>query len=198
MDAAIQYVADSDLGGLMSEESYQYLGQNAFCGQNATRRDEPPTARFKGFADIKKRDNEALMEAVYKHGPVAVSIDAAHESFRFYSEGVFTSKDCKIDPDDMDHAVLLVGYGTTEDGQDYWLIRNSWSTYWGESGYIRMARSSGNGEGTEDCGVTTDPVIAIVDPKYYEPAVPARVLFEPKAGADAASAAAVKAVVMQQ
>ncbi len=68
--------------------------------------------------------------------------------------------------------------------------------YRGESGYIRMARSSGNGEGTEDCGVTTDPVIAIVDPEYYEPAVPARVLFEPKAGADAASAA--EPIAMQQ
>lgn len=52
--------------------------------------------------------------------------------------------------DGLDHAVLLVGYGTI-DGKDYWLIKNSWSTYWGNDGYVLMAADDNN------CGVMTTP-----------------------------------------
>lgn len=69
------------------------------------------------------------MAAVYKLGPLAVSVDAGGD-FRFYSEGVFYNPQCATRSRDLDHAVLLVGYGTDDDsGQDYWLVRNSWSKY---------------------------------------------------------------------
>lgn len=45
--------------------------------------------------------------------------------------GVYSSPTCLYKPEDLDHAVLAVGYGTTADGQHYWLVRNSWSRYWG-------------------------------------------------------------------
>ncbi len=45
--------------------------------------------------------------------------------------------------------VLVVGYGTTAGGQDYWLIKNSWSTHWGDAGYVYMAR------GSNMCGVAS-------------------------------------------
>ena len=45
--------------------------------------------------------------------------------------GVYESPTCLYKPDDLDHAVLVVGYGTSANGHDFWIIRNSWSTYWG-------------------------------------------------------------------
>ncbi|WP_411025170.1 C1 family peptidase, partial [Salmonella sp. s54836] len=69
----------------------------------------------------------------------------------FYASGVFYDENCKNGPDDLDHSVLLVGYGT-ENGMDYWLVKNSWSTYWGDWGYVKMSKKGNN------CGVATDAV----------------------------------------
>lgn len=61
-----------------------------------------------------------------------------------------------------DHAVAIVGYGDDVDGQGqplpYWLIRNSWGSDWGESGYIRVMR------GANVCGVTNDVNFAFASP----------------------------------
>jgi cathepsin L len=63
--------------------------------------------------------------------------------------GVYYDPDC--DPYSLDHAVLVVGYGTDEhSGKEYWLVKNSWGTSWGEEGYIRMARSRNN-----SCGIAS-------------------------------------------
>lgn len=84
-----------------------------------------------------------LKEAVAKIGPIAVAIDASHPSFQFYKGGVYYEPLCASGR--MDHGVLVVGYGTDEaTGMDYWLVKNSWGTEWGENGYIRMARNRNN------------------------------------------------------
>lgn len=113
---------------------------------------------------------DALRAAIAAKGPISVGIDASHKSLSFYSNGVYYEPACGQyllhlevqvsrfltcvmtlsgnKPDDLDHAVLAVGYGY-QNGQEYWLIKNSWSTHWGNSGYVLMAQRDNN------CGVTT-------------------------------------------
>ena len=67
-----------------------------------------------------------------------------------YSSGILDSNACGTN---LDHAVLMVGYGT-DNGTDYWLVKNSWGTSWGESGYIRLEIVSGKGI----CGCQMEPV----------------------------------------
>ncbi|XP_039287949.1 crustapain-like, partial [Nilaparvata lugens] len=62
--------------------------------------------------------------------------------------GVYYEPECN--PWSLNHAVLAVGYGTTKDGQDYWLVKNSWGNQWGEEGYIKMARNRDN-----NCGIAS-------------------------------------------
>jgi len=148
MDYAFQYVKDN--GGLDTELSYPYEGKEGKCRFN---RKNIGAVGF-GFVDLPEGDEEKLMEALAAVGPIAIAIDASHETFQFYSHGIYTEPDCK--PDELDHAVLLVGYGT-EKGRDYWLVKNSWGTTWGEDGYIKIARNAGN-----MCGVASSASYPIV------------------------------------
>lgn len=99
-------------------------------------------------------NEDYLKAAIATVGPIAVAIDASQNDFHLYSEGIYYNADCSsgaTDPEnELDHAVLAIGYGT-EDGQDYWLIKNSWGTSWGEEGYIKMARNRDN-----NCGVAAE------------------------------------------
>merc|ERR1719338_106519 len=100
-----------------------------------------------GFVDIKQGDEDELKSALATVGPVSIAIDASQSSFQFYSEGVYDEPNCS--PMNLDHGVLAVGYGV-EEGQDYWLVKNSWGTQWGDEGYIKMARNKDN-----QCGVAS-------------------------------------------
>lgn len=139
-------------GGIATEESYgQYLQQDGYCHfSNAT-----IGAQLSGYVNITPYDAVALKTALVNEGPISIAIDAGHKSFVFYANGVFYEPACGNKPDDLDHAVLLVGYGTLY-GQDYWLVKNSWSTYWGNDGYVLMSQKDNN------CGVTTQTTYPII------------------------------------
>lgn len=79
-------------------------------------------------------DPVALAQALTK-GPIAVGVDASDEHFRYYFGGIMDFP-CKTD---VNHGVLLVGLDSFQ-GQDYWLLKNSWGSVWGEDGYFRMPR----------------------------------------------------------
>lgn len=84
---------------------------------------------------VTPKNSNALMAAVAQ-APVTIALRASNTVFRYYKSGIITSTTCGTT---VDHAVIAVGYGT-ENGVDYWLIRNSWGTSWGESGYVKIKR----------------------------------------------------------
>ena len=92
----------------------------------------------------------AQMKAALNQQPLAVAIEADKLCFQTYKSGVFNNSKCGTT---LDHAVLAVGYGT-EDGQEYWLVKNSWNTTWGDQGYIKLAIT---GDDAGMCGVQSDP-----------------------------------------
>jgi len=91
-------------------------------------------------------DEAEIKRHLVEVGPLSAALNAA--LLQFYYGGVYNPYDFLCDPDSLDHAVLLVGYGT-EDGVEYWIVKNSWGPEWGEDGYFRIAR------GTGKCGINT-------------------------------------------
>lgn len=73
-------------------------------------------------------DENELKRVVALYGPVAAGVDASLWGFEHYASGIYS--DSKCDSINVNHAVIVMGYGT-ENGQDYWLIKNSWGTKWG-------------------------------------------------------------------
>jgi len=135
--AQIAYQHVIDAGGIASEWVYPY---SSYDGQDHTcAMPKRFAASLSGFVNVKSNNEDALMDAVAK-GPVAVSVDA--NAWPRYESGIFTG--CNDTDPDIDHAVVAVGYGLDdESGQEYWIIRNSWSPSWGEKGYIRLQKGSG-------------------------------------------------------
>ncbi|KAF2881086.1 hypothetical protein ILUMI_25088 [Ignelater luminosus] len=149
MDYSFRYIKDNH--GLDTETSYPYEAIDDKCRYNP----KNSGATDRGYTDIKAGDEEQLKAAVATVGPISVAIDAGHDSFQFYSEGVYDEPQCNSLA--LDHGVLAVGYGTTEDGVDYWLVKNSWGTTWGDKGYILMSRNKDN-----QCGIATQASFPIV------------------------------------
>lgn len=135
------------VGGIPTEEEYgPYLGQDGYCHiKNVSL-----TAPITGYVNVTSGDENAFKVALFKKGPLSVAIDASRRTFTFYSHGVYYDPECKNDVDGLDHAVLAVGYGTLN-GELYWLVKNSWSNYWGNDGYVLMSARDNN------CGVMTTP-----------------------------------------
>jgi len=96
-------------------------------------------------------DENALKEAVARQ-PVAVGIYVS-DNFYKYAGGIFEDSTCSNT--EINHGVVVVGYGT-ENGKDFWKVKNSWGSTWGEKGYIRMIRNAPN-----VCGIHRAPVYPI-------------------------------------
>jgi len=134
--------------GLPTEWMYPYLSywgkDQPACLLNNTR----PAAFINGYVVLPSNQYDPLVNAVATKGPIAISVDAS--AWSKYETGVYNG--CNATNPDIDHAVILVGFGTDSALGDYWLVKNSWSASFGEEGYIRLARSS-----KITCGVDLTP-----------------------------------------
>ncbi|CAN8258777.1 unnamed protein product [Cochlearia groenlandica] len=137
---AFQFIIDN--GGIDTEEDYPYTATDvSSCNLDKKKRH---VVTIDGFEDVP--ENEMSLKKALAHQPVSVAIEASSQAFKLYESGVFTGS-CGIN---LDYAALAVGYGSSC-GQDYWIIRNSWGSDWGESGYIRLQRNVNGTYGK--CGV---------------------------------------------
>jgi len=141
MDYAFQYIKENN--GIDTEESYPYEALDNSCRfKKAT-----VGATATGFVDITAQSEADLQTAIATIGPISVAIDASQDSFQFYKSGVYNEPACSSTQ--LDHGVLAVGYDTTTSG-DYYIVKNSWGTSWGNEGYIWMTRNKQN-----QCGIAT-------------------------------------------
>ena len=108
--------------------------------QECTFNSEYVLATVKGGSfNITEGNETELQQAIYDHGPVSVTFQV-YGDFHNYVSGVYKSSECGNTTKDVNHAVLAVGWGETDDGQKYWIIKNSWGEDWGNEGYFWIER----------------------------------------------------------
>lgn len=147
--AAMDWVKNNGDNGMDTQDSYPYTAKDDKCETDKIH-DGQNVALTTGKHSKVAISEGALTEAVGNVGPVAVAIFCA-DPFRHYAGGIFEDLCLGI----PNHAVTAVGYGN-ENGKDYWIVKNSWGTSWGETGYIRMIR------GKDICFIVTEAYIAHV------------------------------------
>jgi C1A family cysteine protease len=145
MDYAFGYMKDDQSGADDMESNYPYTAKDGTCVYSSSKAFTGATVT--GFVDVTSKDEDALMDAVATQGVISIAVNAAHH-WQLYSGGILDVS-FLCNPDDLDHGVAVVGYGTED--KDYWIVRNSWGPTWGEEGYIRLVR------GKNMCGVATQP-----------------------------------------
>ncbi|XP_036443811.1 cathepsin L1-like isoform X2 [Colossoma macropomum] len=146
---AFEYVKSR--GGLQAESTYPYEAEVGWCRFNQ----QNVVATCKDYKSLPNRDENDLQHAIARIGPISVVIDNSVSTFQLYKSGVYAEPNCNSTK--PTHAVLLVGYGTDWNKQDYWLVKNSWGIEWGEGGYIKMARNKNN-----QCGIASYAVYPVV------------------------------------
>jgi cathepsin L len=141
MTSAMDYIISNQ--GIDTEASYPYVAEDSQqCGYAKSNKGSTQAS----YSNIQSGSESALQQAINK-APTSVAIDASHSSFQFYSSGVYYEPSCS--PSQLDHGVLGVGWGV-DGSKNYWIVKNSWGTGWGNQGYIWMSRNRNN-----NCGIAT-------------------------------------------
>lgn len=142
MDQAYNYVIDHQGGKFNTESEYWYVSYQETCYFDRYEK----VGSISTYINVAKGNEDDLAAKIETYGPAAVAIDASSIWFQLYFSGIYNNSDCSSK--NVDHGVGCVGFGS-ESGTKYWIVRNSWGSLWGESGYVRMIRKD------NQCGIAT-------------------------------------------
>merc|ERR1719454_986685 len=173
MDNGFKYL---EAKGDALESKYAYTAKTGTCSSQKSADPALAKGSVTSFNDVPS-DSASQMEAAVAQQPVSVAIEADQSGFQFYKSGVFSGT-CGTN---LDHGVLVVGYGT-DSGKDYWKVKNSWGTTWGDGGYIRLVRNSkttnttsrkllgggGGGGASGECGLLKQPSYPVISKSVHE------------------------------
>jgi C1A family cysteine protease len=150
MDGGFKFIIEN---GLCSATQYPYVSGTTKTEDSCqTKNCDSVIEITKGSCNDVTPNDELLLKFAVSQQPVAIAIEADTRYFQFYAGGILDSVECGTK---LDHGVLIIGYGE-DDGKKYWLVKNSWSSSWGEEGYVKIARTdSRNNEGI--CGIAMSP-----------------------------------------
>jgi len=136
--------------GVVLESDYPYTGEDGQCSLNSSE----SVLSVTGYLNI-STDETVIAQSLVELGPLSIAVHA--DPWQFYYGGISNPWGCG---GDLDHGVLLVGYGSGPYyhfwNRDFWIIKNSWGADWGESGYIRIVRGSGV------CGMNQDIITGTI------------------------------------
>jgi len=127
-------------GGLNAEKAYPYTSAGGSTGSCSSSKEKTSVASISSVHSIAK-DEDQILATMTKDGPLSIGVDAG--KFQSYKSGVMSSCSGRS----LDHGVAIVGYQASHDA---WIVKNSWGSSWGESGYIRLAK------GSNQCGLTKE------------------------------------------
>jgi len=132
------------------QQDYPYKGVLQACQFNASK----VALKVTGYVRPGTTDEAKIRDFLFATGPLAVALNA--DPLMTYKTGIIELTETTCSPAGMNHAVTLVGYGT-ENGKDFWIVRNSWGANWGEQGYFRLIRGKGA------CGINRDVISAVIE-----------------------------------
>jgi cathepsin F/cysteine peptidase B len=149
MDNAFDWLVSNRNGQIVTEASYPYVsGGGVVPACSANLASKAVGATITGHRDITQTEDQ-MASFVYSSGPLSIAVDAS--TWQTYMGGIVTN----CPQGQIDHGVLIVGFDDAA-STPYWIIKNSWTTSWGEAGYIRVQK------GTDQCSITSYPTTSIV------------------------------------
>ncbi|XP_037915956.1 procathepsin L-like [Hermetia illucens] len=145
-----EYVLDK--GNINKLSKYPYEG-----GAKECRYDEEDygTSGIQ-IVNVMPMNEDQLLETVAEEGVVVVGFDPLNFSFMFYASGIYDERRCKQGISNQLHYMNIVGFEDDPEAGKYWIVRNSFGTSWGESGYMRVPRDA------NICGIAYQPIYLIV------------------------------------
>lgn len=145
-------------GGISLQNDYKFTENVTECNEDI------PRVKFqvKGLAEFRYEDEELLKKALFNVGPLICVVDTLNDSFYRYSSGIYYEENCNQKDRNPSHVAIIIGYGKSKNGMEYWTVKNSYGERWGENGYVRIARNRNN-----HCSIASFNLIPIIDESQF-------------------------------